>query len=170
MPMFSWLKKKIKSELDLNKAQTLLEKGDNESALLILKKLKEMRADFSTFLYLSIAYAGNGLLDDAEREILKAKEFEPENPFILMIEGEILLKKDKIDEAYAILKKSYTLEPFNVRTCYTLGLVEMKRNRLDDALIYFDKVVKYEKKFAEARVLLMAEMAISKMEKGGNIR
>ncbi len=91
-----------------------------------------------------------GLLPEALKEALLAKEADPKDPEIYNLLGLIWLDRKKQDKALNYFKKAIELNPNYSEALNNIGAIYLLKNELDKATKYFTKAIKnplYEKPF-----------------------
>ncbi|MFZ3231798.1 MAG: hypothetical protein WA160_16450 [Pseudobdellovibrio sp.] len=77
--------------------------------------------------------------------------------------ADMFLEEGKLDEASAILEKSLAINPDNEETLYLAGLINVKKNKPENAIVYYEKLYKkYVDKPTTLRKKAEAVMALAR--------
>lgn len=95
---------------------------------------------WSLYYYRGIVYHELDQWDDAEKQLLKAKELRPNNPYVLNYIGYSWAEKGKnVEEALEILHKALEQEPNSGYITDSVGWAYFKLGRYDRATIYLER-------------------------------
>lgn len=146
----------IKVVTDLNEAQTLIENGQYEQGLALVKKLTALSdCDHDVLHQMGIAYLRLGREDDAEQAFLSANQCRPDVDSFLLL-GQIQIKQHRFDEAGEMLDQAAALDPLHGGIDIARGdLLALQRHPRDAIKAYerAEQVDPYRVGFAaEARI------------------
>lgn len=82
-----------------------------------------------------------GITEKALAYLLKAKELDPDNPYILFEFGKVCLERNLVDDAIPALSKAALLKPDDNRITYVLGSAYVGRGNLPKAASLYGKLL-----------------------------
>jgi len=146
-------------------AQILFEKGMDKAAIMALGKLLESYPDFAlAHNDLGVLYYKAGKKEDAFEHYKKAAELQPENiNFQKNLADFYYVERGKVQEAIEIYVKILALNPRDIECLLMLGHISVSIEKIDDAKVFYMKVLEVDPNNADARQNLDS---IQKYEEG----
>ncbi len=144
------------------------ERGELEEAMNYLKSGIAINPETPVFHNnLGAVYLKMNMFAEAEQEIQKALSIERSVPLINAHFNKALLHeaRGEIDQAILEYKKEQEISPFNHKPDYNLGLLYVKANNLEKAIVEFQSCIEKNDKFAKAYIFL----AKAYMDSGRNL-
>jgi GT2 family glycosyltransferase/Flp pilus assembly protein TadD len=134
-------------------AQLLVQKGMNNAAIMALVKLLESYPDFAlAHNDLGVLYYKAGKKEDAFEHYKKAAEFQPENiNFQKNLADFYYVELGKVEEAMEIYVKILALNPQDIECLLMLGHISVSIEKIDDAKVFYMKVLESDPDNAVAR-------------------
>jgi Flp pilus assembly protein TadD len=80
-----------------------------------------------------------GLYSQAEQELRRALDLNPESASAYFYRGEALNQLSRVDEALDMLVRATQLQPANARAYYVMGILYDKKSRPQEAAAMFRK-------------------------------
>ena len=135
----------------LDKAIKLRESGYYAEAIKILEnKIRDIPADPNIPALLSHCYMLNDDLDKAKIYLDAAKSINPNIAAVGWNEARLLLKRNKVNEALDVAKKTNKLFANDVEGMVVLGSCLRTNGNLNESLKYFDRAIERNPNCAEA--------------------
>ncbi|MFE8702227.1 tetratricopeptide repeat protein [Cytobacillus sp. FJAT-54145] len=125
-------------------AETFIELGDEDQAMLELEKINENDASFpQALLLLADLYQMEGLYEVSEQKLLKAKSILPDEPIIEFALGELFLEQGKFTEAIKAYKQVIQTdnEIAGVNVHQRLGDALSAGGAFEEAIPYYEKAL-----------------------------
>jgi tetratricopeptide (TPR) repeat protein len=117
------------------------EKGETETAEVLLKRALEKKADaFLPHFALGALYANASRWDDAEQELRRALETAPV-PAAHVLLGTVLREKGDVSRAIREFEEARRLQPDSEEAAFQLGLCYLEKNRARRALECFQEAL-----------------------------
>jgi len=134
-------------------AQMLVEKGTDNAAIMALGKLLESYPDFAlAHNDLGVLYYKAGKKEDAFEHYKKAAELQPENiNFQKNLADFYYVERGKVQEAIEIYVKILALDPRDIECLLMLGHISVSIEKIDDAKVFYMKVLESDPDNAVAR-------------------
>ncbi|HSW12913.1 MAG TPA: tetratricopeptide repeat protein [Solimonas sp.] len=121
--------------------ELLMDHGRTEEALALLNEAVDEFPDDDELIYSrSLAFERNGQLPQAEKDLRKLLEQNPDDARALNGLGYMLLvNTSRVDEAAGLIRRAHELEPDDAAIIDSLGWAEYKRGRKQEALKYLQQ-------------------------------
>ncbi|MEK6775300.1 MAG: sulfatase-like hydrolase/transferase [bacterium] len=161
--------------VQLLKAQALLELGRLDESIEILETLKKRRPDFSyVHIYLATAYFRKGDMKNADLETSEVIKLLPKKADAYYSLGIVKQKLGELAAAEGLVKKAVDLDPENSLYRNFLATELMRQSRFDEAALHLKKVLEIDPSLSEVRFKLAAcllqlnlvDQAIEELKKG----
>lgn len=108
----------------------------------------------SIHLNLALAYQGEGLNKDAQREFEAALALKPDFSFARNLLANLFAKTGRLDEAVAELKKAVERDPSDTESFFDLGRFQLLQGHFEEALASFETVLKQDPDSVTAQTLI----------------
>lgn len=152
--MFGWFKKE-KLVTNLNKL--FREKNYTKIIEITSEAIDQKIATPYAHTFRIWAFVETKQIEKANEACQDALSLYPQNPVFMSLNGEILYRLDRHEEAQKILKEALELSPSNLQIEYMLGLTYVAQGQLEEASEYFDSILRYDPTLLQTRLLAMAE-------------
>ncbi|MCI5072819.1 tetratricopeptide repeat protein [bacterium] len=86
----------------------------------------------------------------------------PGHPIVLLLKGEYLFQQKHLPQAQAVLEKSLSIDPHNLRTEYSLAKVCLALGEIDRATQLMKSTVQYDPKLVQSKLLALTELLLMK--------
>jgi tetratricopeptide (TPR) repeat protein len=127
----------------LDKAQAYLKEGELSAAKEeILRVLKVSSDSIKASLLLTKILLIEDELDQASRQIKKAVDRSPNDPFVLTANGLYLLREGEFADAEAQLRKSLQLNPNQAEAHLAMGRLLLSRLQVEQSLASFENAIR----------------------------
>lgn len=130
-------------ELYHNLNDTDAAQGQLATAQSEISKLNEQGPDRASFLRLrALIKMNTGELDSALNDMKEALAISPRDPNNLQMDGDLLMKMGRTEDAIAVYQRVLTIDPKNRFALTSLGYAERAENREPEATKYFEELAK----------------------------
>ena len=137
----------------INKAVDLRESGKFDDAIKLLKdSIREFPNDADFPAILSHCYILNDELEEAVKNLEKARDIDPNCPLVGWNEARLLLKNGEIPDALAIARNTNKRFPDDVEGMGVLGSCLRVSNEISESIELLNKAIKLNPNYAEALV------------------
>ena len=135
----------------IDKATELRELGKYKEAIKLLKEgINKFPKDPHLLSLLSHCHILANNIDEANLNLLKAKEIDPNLASIGWNEARLLLKKKYNEQALKIATKTNSQFPNDAEGLAVVGACLRAKNKIEQALIYLSKALEVKPDYAEA--------------------
>lgn len=132
----------------------LIGQGRSPEALAELTKaVKKNKADAEAWYYLGVVYLQLKNYKKATSAFENSTKVRPDLAQAHAAYAYSLVLRSKLGEAENEARKALAIEPENLESYYTLGIISLRRGVRDEAIKYADRVIALKPDFAEAYLI-----------------
>jgi len=129
----------------------LLEKGDNEGAVIHFERASQLKPDNPETHYgLAAALRGKGDIEQAITEARISLNLRPNDFDTHFVLGNALMTKGVIDEAITHFSKAIEIRPNNSSAHYNLAIALLEKHQTAEAIEHYQKAIEAQPDFLQA--------------------
>lgn len=99
--------------------------------------------DLITIILVAEVLQSDNRFEDSEKLLRKALEFDSDNPTVLFLLGQALVRRGNLDEAANVLNKSIRISPYSFVGHQALGAVYLRQEKFADAERIYNQALQF---------------------------
>jgi tetratricopeptide (TPR) repeat protein len=132
------------------KANALLNARQLQEAVYAYRKALEFKSDAGAYHNLAVAFAKQGMVDEAIDSFTRSVSLRPESAETMRNLGVAYSQKGRRDDAIASFRKALQLDPNNAQAYLDLGNLFFGHGDFEEALFHFQQAIRVRPQFAAA--------------------
>jgi tetratricopeptide (TPR) repeat protein len=141
-----------------------------ESAIIFFNKAIKKRPRYiSAYRELGECYLYLNDLSKTKSAIMKAKEIDDSNLYIILLESHVLQKEGRIKEALDLIQNEFILDKDPAQIFFRRGRIHDESENVKDAIECYKKALEYNPRMYDARLCLLSHKVVGDNDCRGDI-